>query len=585
MRRFEASSLKLQFSIGGGTVKKAWIAVAALVFTAAVASAQMTKYKDWAKSPEAYFLTTAERTEWAAVTTDADAEKFIATYYAKRGGDKFKDEIERRIAAADTQFKLRRQRGAETARARLLIVLGGPTKVSSSRAADGGSTGDSGLNVRPDSGGFNSGPGVVTQTWTYGHEKFDPSWGVPELVARVTVDAQRGTDEFQNRVEVERVLAVAAEKSVVNPAAQPAAPASAGAVKPAVPPAATGPATAPAAVAPPAPAVASIPPATRALLDSLGSKGETTGFWGGPFHSIPGDPFFSLELATSADKVPGNTARFAGVVTSDSGQEVASYWDEVPMMDAKTGSRTEKIYERSIVLPPGSYKGTFALVSADGSTSLASGAATFRLPAKGTDFEVSPLILASTLSPLTKRPAPTDPFVFGMEKPIRVDPKASRLFSKEESLWYFYTVTNPVLPAPAAAASAPAPSATPGAPGAPAAAPAAAAPEVKPRLMTRLSVLRDGKPAFAPATLAAEVQMLSPGYYATGSEIPLTSFEPGFYTFSINIRDLNAPKDSAANKGVDRTQDFVVLKADGSMPDHAAVAAPAPTPRPKPAKK
>ena len=69
---------------------------------------------------------------------------------------------------------------------------------------------------------------------------------------------------------------------------------------------------------------------------------------------------------------------------------------------------------------------------------------------------------------------------------------------------YFYTVANPALPAETptaagdAAASAP-PAATP-APGAPA--PAAAAPV--PRVMTRLGVLRDGKPAFASRMIVIE---------------------------------------------------------------------------------
>ena len=45
-------------------MKRTGMALAALAF-AAVALAQMTKYKDWAKSPEAYFLTPSERVEWA----------------------------------------------------------------------------------------------------------------------------------------------------------------------------------------------------------------------------------------------------------------------------------------------------------------------------------------------------------------------------------------------------------------------------------------------------------------------------------------------------------------------------------------
>src|SRR6185295_19810654 len=107
--------------------------------------------------------------------------------------------------------------------------------------------------------------------------------------------------------------------------------------------------------------------------------------------------------------------------------------------------RVDKVYERSIVLPAGNYRGAFGLFSPDGATALASASATFRIDPKPADFDVSPLILTNTLTPLTKRPSPTDPFVFGVDKPIRVDPKGSRIFGRDESLWYFYTVTNPAV--------------------------------------------------------------------------------------------------------------------------------------------
>src|SRR5262249_43341802 len=155
-------------------------------------------------------------------------------------------------------------------------------------------------------------------------------------------------------------------------------------------------------------------------------------------------------------------------------------------------------------------------------------------------------------------------------------------------LWYFYTLANPTVPttadssapaagatpaAPASAATPPAgaPAATtPSAPSAPSAAPPPP-PPAKPRIMTRIGVLRDGKPAFQPATLPAELQPLGANFFGSGSEIPLASFEPGYYTFTLNVRDLNAPRDSAAFKGIDRTGDFVVLGPDGKLP-------PTPTP-------
>jgi GWxTD domain-containing protein len=596
MRSF-AIVLRLEFDLRGGTVKRVILFAVALA-AATAAMAQLSKYKDWPKSPEAYFLTTAERADWANVKSDEDADKFIAAYYARRGGDRFKAEIARRIEAADQQFKQRRQRGAESPRGKLLIVLGSPSRVSTTRPQQegGGTLGDSGLNVRADAGASGPGgpgsPGAATQTWTYMKDKFDPSWGVPELAARISVDAARGTDELQNRAEVDRVLAIAAEKSVVSPAATGApAPAAAsgasGAMKPAAPPAASAPASS-AAPPPPAPApvmaapaMAALPAATRSAVEAAAkSAGEAPGFWGGTFFSIPGDAFYALELSVTPEKVPGG-AKFAGVVTNEAGADVATFYEDAALTDSKAGPRTEKVFEKSVVLPPGSYRGSFSLVTPDGATPLVSGSASFQLGPRGTEFQVSPLILASTLTPLTKRPSPTDPFVFGMEKPIRVDPKASRVFGKDENLWYFYTVANTALAAGASAA--PAPAATPAPPGA-AAAPAPAA-EPKPRIMTRIAVTRDGKPAFEPATLPAELQPLAPNYYATGIEIPLAGFEPGFYTFSVTVRDLNAARDSVANKGIERKQDFIVLKPDGSMPDKKAAAPAGGAPKPKPTPK
>jgi GWxTD domain-containing protein len=594
-------------------VKKLTIAVAAFVF-ASVAMAQLSKNKDWAKSPEADFLTPSERGEFAALKTDDEADKYIAAYWAKRGGERFKAEISRRIAAADEQFKLRRQRGAESNRGRMLIVLGAPTRVMNSRPSQqtsGTATPDTGLGA-PQLG-VEQGSNAVLQTWYYERGRIE---GVPELNARVSVDQQRGTDDLQNAAEINRAIAVVAEKSIINPSGQPAAagaapaPAAAGApaatgppsapasgaaaaappagtagtagasgaVRPAAPPAATGPASAP----PPAPAAAAIPAATKASLDTMikdNQKGAGY-FWGGPFRSIQGDPFYSVELAVAADKAAAGV-KFAGVVTNEAGQQVASYWEDAALLDMKSGPRTDKVYEKSIVVPPGSYRGAFALYAPDGSTQIASGVVKFDLAAKGTTLEVSPLILTSNLTPLTKRPSPTDPFVFGMDKPIRVDPKGTHEFGRDESLWYFYTVMNPAAPEGAAAAPAPAPAAAAPA-GAPPAAAAPAADAPKPRIMATIGVLREGKPAFAPNTSPAEMQPLGPGYYATGSEIPLSSFEPGFYTFTLKVRDLNAPRGTPANSGIDRSEDFIVLKPDGTVPDKkAAAAAPAPTAKPK----
>jgi GWxTD domain-containing protein len=583
-------------------VKKLALFLAGVAVTS-LALAQLSKYKDWAKSPEAYFLTPEEKQAWSAITTDADAEKFIALYWAKRDPtpgtpqNEFRDGVMRRIAAANEQFKLRRyNKGSESNRGRVFIVLGAPNRASQARlgGTSGGATPDTGLGrsgaTLPGASGINPDQSTtaVAVSWTYDTNHFDPSWGIPEFKANFTVDPLRGSDDMTKDPLVERAMAVVAEKSIVNPsgavAAAPAGapPSAASGVAPAVPPAATGPATA-APPPPPAPAAAAaLPAASRTILEAMLKKKpeSSSDFWGGSFNSIPGDGFYAMQLYLPAGKAPAGPVKFGGIVTKESGEEAATFWEDATFTDMKTGSRTDKVFERSVVLPSGSYRGSFGLFPGDGATALASGESSFRIAAKPADFEVSPLILANTLTPLTKRPSPTDPFVFGMEKPIKVEPKADHLFGKQDSLWYFYTVWNPKLPESAAAPAPAAPAPTPAAGAAPAA-PAAPA-EPRPRIQARIGVLKDGQPAFAPMTGPAEMQILGTGYYATGSEIPLQSFEPGYYTFMLTVRDLNAPKDSAAFKGIERKEDFVVLKADGSMPEKAA---PKPPAKKAPAKK
>jgi GWxTD domain-containing protein len=576
---------------------KKLISVLAGFAIAACALAELSKYKDWDKTPEAYFLTPEERAEWKKVATDEDAEKFVALYWAKRDPtpgtpqNEFRDDVGRRIAAADQQFKMPRyKRGADSVRGRLLVVLGTP-----SRAAQQALTGQEAPSA-PEAGGLQPGPAGVgageseesMSIWTYDKDKLAP-FGLGELRARILLDQRRGIDSIQNASEVEKAIATVAQKSIVNPSATAAAAPAAPAPKPAAPAApAAAPATGKAPAAPPAgnasvppassaasaasaapaPATMALPAAVKSALESFDPKsGGDASFWYGTFRTASGEPFLAMQFYLPSDKPAFSASApltFGGVVKNEAGQEIGSYWEPATLSEVAEGTRKDRVYDRSVVLPPGNYKGTFGLFAAEGQPPVAGSTVAFQLPAKSSDFGVSPLLLSNGIVPLTKRPGPADPFVFGTDKPMRVDPKGDHRFSKQDSLWYFYAVGNPALPATPADAGA--------APAAPA----------KPRVMTRINVQRDGRDAFAPFTGPAELQPVGEAYYAAGSEIPLASFEPGYYTFLVKVRDLNAAPGSAANKGIDRQEDFVVLMPDGSLPPKKAAApAPAPTPKPK----
>ncbi|MGH9443560.1 MAG: GWxTD domain-containing protein, partial [Thermoanaerobaculia bacterium] len=97
------------------------------------------KYKNWDKSPEAYFLTKAERAQWKQVKTDADAQNFILDYKAKRGPE-FPKMLEDRIAVADKYFSSGETKGSETLRGKVVIVLGPPSSIEKEKGESGNKT-------------------------------------------------------------------------------------------------------------------------------------------------------------------------------------------------------------------------------------------------------------------------------------------------------------------------------------------------------------------------------------------------------------------------------------------------------------
>lgn len=119
------------------------------------ASGLSKKYKNWDKSPDAYFLTSEEREQWKQVATDQEAEKFIAGYFERRGPD-FRKMLDQRIAVADKYFSDGGAKGSETLRGKVIIVFGPPSGIDQSRGSD-----SLGVDVNPNNavGGGAGGPG------------------------------------------------------------------------------------------------------------------------------------------------------------------------------------------------------------------------------------------------------------------------------------------------------------------------------------------------------------------------------------------------------------------------------------------
>lgn len=195
---------------------------------APAAAAGLSKYKGWADSPQAYFLSKAEREAWAAVQTDEEAEKFIAEYQAARGKG-FAAAIQSRIDVAERTYKTGKLKGARSPQGRTLVLLGEPTSVDRRTGKDksvsdpSGAAGLAYSDAGGKAGGGNAnplsnvgGPGPNTMRgmqapepgfirWIYRDAKVPPGVGLKELIVAFDDDAA-GNVTFQDAAAAEAIF-------------------------------------------------------------------------------------------------------------------------------------------------------------------------------------------------------------------------------------------------------------------------------------------------------------------------------------------------------------------------------------------
>jgi GWxTD domain-containing protein len=155
------------------------VAAGILLFSASLLADGLVKFKGWDNSPQGYFMTRAERQQWAAVRTDDEAQRFIDTFLASRGPG-FAAEVASRVEQADKHLTMDGTHlpGSKTLRGKLVILLGAPSSFDTSdytdrssvhqdnpimaNALSGGSSGDSGGGGK--GGAVDLGPGGSDMT-------------------------------------------------------------------------------------------------------------------------------------------------------------------------------------------------------------------------------------------------------------------------------------------------------------------------------------------------------------------------------------------------------------------------------------
>lgn len=480
------------------------------------------EYADFAKGPVDLLLTKAERKAWSSIRNDADAKKFIDLFWARRDptpgtpANEFRDGVHQRIELADGRFHTAKLAGSLTDRGKTFILLGSPTSQRRGGNPAGGT-------VQSPTGAMPTAPIAGNslqeygsrEMWIYEQAKM-PNLNIGQPIAEVGFLDQYSSNEWKRErvagTEYARLFEHVANSFITQPALTE------------VPTFTAAPVAAPV-----APVVVEQPQSLTAFkTDALRvaveqarkakTSSETLYVTYGEFITGEGTHFVPVQLyATKASGLAADTpVTFFGQLEKAEGGDVILFEEPATL----TASGDAVVYGKSLTLAPGSYQGTFGLARDGQPVAIVSTPVTVQgLTKEGPS--ISQLILSSNVYPMTEAQAPTDPYAFGG---LKVVPKGDGAFRKSEELWYFVETRNPGID------------------------PATSLPNmtIKVTIEGKTKEGRNVRMAgAAEQAQAIEIKGVT-GHYGLGQAIPLETFKPGNYTFTLQVKD----------KVLDKTYDF-----------------------------
>jgi GWxTD domain-containing protein len=419
------------------------IAAALLVALATPGFAQLSMAKaDWARGPVQFLITKDEQAAWNAIKSDAEADKFIALFWARRDPtpgtprNEFREEFEGRAAYADQTFGTGRQRGSLSDRGKALILFGKPTHAVRSGGPGGiarTTTPGATLNAAGAPAGSEAEDTSTAerQMWTYEGASAEKFFAAPKVELRFidrlsNHDLRMETPRVDFAAAVQRAQAAAITQPNLTsiPAQQPPTPQPAAVVAPAAPVAPT--------------TVLKTAAFDTAVTEAKAAKTPSKGMLSyAEFIAPTGDYYAPVELyvPASAGLTADSADTFFGAVEDATGKRVLA-WEEPAKL---TASKSDFFIDKTLNLPSGKYSVTFGLAKA-GVPVLVTTApvelSTLTKDSTGT----SQLLLSDNVYEMTEAAPVKSPFAFGK---LKIVPKASYVFSNKDELNYFVEIHNP----------------------------------------------------------------------------------------------------------------------------------------------
>jgi GWxTD domain-containing protein len=482
-----------------------------------------SKYDDYGKGPVQWIMTKDEKVEWKKVANDADAQKFVYLFWARRDPtpgtprNEFKESFDQRVAYADEHFAAGRLRGSMTDPGRVIIVLGPATRMSSSQRDNQPEKFDSPTATgSPALIGRANPEDAVTGTTARMMMVYERTKVVALGFPEGTPDFEVGfTDQFGNkqwklspgRYDVYGLMNKMVEKAVVNPTAN---------VPPVITSTTTTKQTTTATTTTPAAAPATGALTTAAFQEAIAAqKGGTSTINKGTsasyaeFVSPSGDFYVPVGILVpkSANLAADAVDTVFGQVEDASGKVVTAF--EAPVKP--TMSNGALFADRSVTLPTGKYTAVIGVAKAGTPVAITSEALDVNEAAKDVEG-IARMVLTNNLAEIPEAAPEKTGFAFGKMKVI---PTFS--FAKTDDLILFLEVHNPGID------------------------PASNGPKIQTKL--ELSGGKLTKP-IPRQLMEAQVAPLSgkpgPGQYAIIDSIPLgqiPSLAPGDYTLKVKVVD------------------------------------------------
>jgi GWxTD domain-containing protein len=450
--------------------------------------------KQWIDTAEAYFVTNAERQEWARLGSEGEKAKFIERYWLKRDPtpdtpkNEFRDAIMERILRADAKYRFEDTRGSETARGYVFVVFGPPSRFRSATAdpATSQRTDVSSQTAATAAGATEAGESY--ETWIYDRERTPrllEMVGLPSLTFDFVIRPQKHIDELQSPGLASELRERLAGRSIVTPAAG-------------LPAAAATPATSMTRLD------ASLPDAVAHSLDDAPppSFASPFGYFGMSSRwSAQGQPEVVVWFAATpqAKTNLSEAARFVGRIARADGSVAGTFSEPLRTTSALRSWGGGSVSAAKLTLPAGDYTGAFAV--ADNGQIVTDAMLSFHVADGASAFAASSILLSAT-------PERAAGGMFDIGK-LGVVPRADQTFSKTESLWYSGEVVNPT----------------------------------DPQKVTIDVRLRSGAKALGASQVALESESVGPHRYFYVREMPLAAFEPGDYTLYVTVRDPSGATD------------------------------------------